>query len=240
MARRVLPAEAGSSARAGLRRRAPRHRRDQRLVLLAAAPVQLPGLVRADAGRVRVQRQGAAVRDAHEEAARRRGPRWPTSSPTACWRCATSSDRSCGSCRRRSATTPSGWRRSSPSCPSRRGEAAWQARRHDERVAERCLTDIDADRPLRHAVEVRHKSFAVPAFLDQLREHGVADRRGGHRRQVAEDHRGDGGIRVRTAARRQGALRQRLHARQRSPTGRPPSGRGPTPAGTPTSTSTTT
>ncbi len=58
--------------------------------------------------------------------------------------------------------------------PQSTGEAAWLARRHDERVTDRCLTDVDADRPLRHAVEVRHKSFEVPAFLDQLREHGVA------------------------------------------------------------------
>ena len=58
--------------------------------------------------------------------------------------------------------------------PHSTAEAAWLARRHDERVTDRSHTDIDADRPLRHAVEVRHKSFAVPGFLDQLRAHGVA------------------------------------------------------------------
>jgi len=31
-----------------------------------------------------------------------------------------------------------------------------------------------AGRPLRHAVEVRHESFAVPGFIDLLRRHGVA------------------------------------------------------------------
>lgn len=30
------------------------------------------------------------------------------------------------------------------------------------------------DRPLRHAVEVRHPSFIVPAFVDLARDHGVA------------------------------------------------------------------
>ena len=53
-------------------------------------------------------------------------------------------------------------------------EAAWLARRHDERLTGRALVDTDADRPLRHALEVRHKSFETPAFLDVLREHHVA------------------------------------------------------------------
>jgi uncharacterized protein YecE (DUF72 family) len=58
--------------------------------------------------------------------------------------------------------------------PQSTGEAAWLARRHDDRVKDRALTDTDADRPLRHAVEVRHDTFAVAAFLDQLRAHNVA------------------------------------------------------------------
>ena len=58
--------------------------------------------------------------------------------------------------------------------PRSTGEAAWLARRHDERLTNRSLTDIDADRPLRHALEVRHKSFETPAFLDLLREHHIA------------------------------------------------------------------
>jgi uncharacterized protein YecE (DUF72 family) len=53
-------------------------------------------------------------------------------------------------------------------------EAAWLARRHDERMKDRSLTTTDADRPLRHALEVRHKSFTTPAFLDLLRENAVA------------------------------------------------------------------
>jgi uncharacterized protein YecE (DUF72 family) len=36
-----------------------------------------------------------------------------------------------------------------------------------------CLR-IDAQRPLRHAVEIRHASFATPDFIAQLRRHQVA------------------------------------------------------------------
>src|SRR5690242_2949427 len=58
--------------------------------------------------------------------------------------------------------------------PRSTGEASWLARRHDERMTDRNLVDADADRPVRHAIEVRHSTFAAPAFLDQLRAHGVA------------------------------------------------------------------
>jgi uncharacterized protein YecE (DUF72 family) len=58
--------------------------------------------------------------------------------------------------------------------PRSTGEAAWLARRHDERLTGRSITNADADRPLRHALEIRHKSFEVPAFPDLLREHHIA------------------------------------------------------------------
>jgi uncharacterized protein YecE (DUF72 family) len=58
--------------------------------------------------------------------------------------------------------------------PRSTAEASWLAKRHDDRVKDRALTETDADRPLRHAVEVRHTSFTAAAFLDQLREHEVA------------------------------------------------------------------
>ncbi|MDT7577204.1 MAG: hypothetical protein QOH17_3537 [Pseudonocardiales bacterium] len=58
--------------------------------------------------------------------------------------------------------------------PRSTGEAAWLARKHDERIKDRALTTTDADRPMRHALEVRHDSFLVPAFLDLLREHAIA------------------------------------------------------------------
>jgi uncharacterized protein YecE (DUF72 family) len=58
--------------------------------------------------------------------------------------------------------------------PRSTGEAAWLARKHDERIKDRSLTTTDADRPMRHALEVRHDTFLVPAFLDLLREHAIA------------------------------------------------------------------
>jgi uncharacterized protein YecE (DUF72 family) len=48
------------------------------------------------------------------------------------------------------------------------------ARGRDARMTGRSVLAIDAARPLRHAVEIRHESFLDPAFIDLLREHGVA------------------------------------------------------------------
>jgi uncharacterized protein YecE (DUF72 family) len=48
------------------------------------------------------------------------------------------------------------------------------ARRHDARVEGRAQTTFGTNRPLRHALEVRHPSFAVPEFIALLRKHGVA------------------------------------------------------------------
>jgi uncharacterized protein YecE (DUF72 family) len=58
--------------------------------------------------------------------------------------------------------------------PRSTGEAAWLARKHDDRLTGRALVDTDDDRPMRHALEVRHSSFETPAFLDVLREHHIA------------------------------------------------------------------
>jgi uncharacterized protein YecE (DUF72 family) len=52
--------------------------------------------------------------------------------------------------------------------------AALAERDHDHRVAGRASFAIDARRPLRHAVEVRHPSFVDPAFVAMLRRHGIA------------------------------------------------------------------
>jgi uncharacterized protein YecE (DUF72 family) len=52
--------------------------------------------------------------------------------------------------------------------------AARLAAEHDERVEGRLSLDIDRKRPLRHAVEIRHPSFADPAFIALLRRHGIA------------------------------------------------------------------
>jgi uncharacterized protein YecE (DUF72 family) len=48
------------------------------------------------------------------------------------------------------------------------------ARARDSRMHGRSSLKIDADMPLRHAIEVRHPSFASPAFVEQLRRHSIA------------------------------------------------------------------
>ncbi|MFZ2175246.1 MAG: DUF72 domain-containing protein [Rhodococcus sp. (in: high G+C Gram-positive bacteria)] len=54
-------------------------------------------------------------------------------------------------------------------------EAAKLARHHDEKLGEdRVLTETDADRPLRHALEVRHHSFDADDAKDLLRAHHIA------------------------------------------------------------------
>jgi uncharacterized protein YecE (DUF72 family) len=59
--------------------------------------------------------------------------------------------------------------------PRSTGEAAWLAKRHDDRMTDRAYLVAPPDeRPLRHALEIRHKSFETPAFAELLREHAVA------------------------------------------------------------------
>jgi uncharacterized protein YecE (DUF72 family) len=48
------------------------------------------------------------------------------------------------------------------------------ARRRDYRLKGRSRLAIDEERPLRHAVEIRHESFLVPQFIDQLRKNNIA------------------------------------------------------------------
>ncbi|MCW2800517.1 MAG: hypothetical protein JWQ70_1989, partial [Aeromicrobium sp.] len=45
---------------------------------------------------------------------------------------------------------------------------------HDERVDGRSYLEVASERPIRHALEIRHDSYRVPAFLDLLREHDIA------------------------------------------------------------------
>jgi len=52
--------------------------------------------------------------------------------------------------------------------------AAVLAAGHDDWMTGRSWLETDRARPLRHAMEVRHASFAQPAFIEQLRRHGVA------------------------------------------------------------------
>jgi uncharacterized protein YecE (DUF72 family) len=59
--------------------------------------------------------------------------------------------------------------------PRTTGEAAALAARHDEKLGEdRVHLSIDADRPIRHALEVRHPSFCTDRTVGLLREHGIA------------------------------------------------------------------
>ena len=85
------------------------------------------------------------------------------------------------------------------------------ARRRDARMHGRSVLRIDANRPLRHAVEIRHQSFVECGI-----HRAVAppwDRPGGGRygRQMAVPRGRHGRFPVPAPARRQGAVRQRLH-----------------------------
>jgi uncharacterized protein YecE (DUF72 family) len=48
------------------------------------------------------------------------------------------------------------------------------ARRRDARMTGRCRLAVHENTPLRHAVEIRHPSFADEGFISQLRRHGIA------------------------------------------------------------------
>ena len=53
-------------------------------------------------------------------------------------------------------------------------QAAELARAHRPKMKHGSASRTDADRPLRHAVEVRHQSFRNPAFVKLLRKHSIA------------------------------------------------------------------
>ena len=52
--------------------------------------------------------------------------------------------------------------------------AAELARRHDERLNGRALTETDSEREIRHCVEIRHPSFLTPTFFQLLQHHRIA------------------------------------------------------------------
>ncbi len=58
--------------------------------------------------------------------------------------------------------------------PRDTGTAGKLAKKHDNKLKARAWMKIDVSRPLRYALEVRHKSFMTPDFFDLLREHNVA------------------------------------------------------------------
>jgi len=53
-------------------------------------------------------------------------------------------------------------------------QASRLARQHDQRLSGRSETRALTDQPIRHALEIRHASFAQPAFIALLREYGIA------------------------------------------------------------------
>jgi uncharacterized protein YecE (DUF72 family) len=93
--------------------------------------------------------------------------------------------------------------------PRTTGAAARVATHHDARLDGRAVTVTDADRPVRHALEVRHESFESADFVQLLRENDIAlvcaDTAG--RWPLLDDATSDF---VYAAARRPGALRQRI------------------------------
>lgn len=52
--------------------------------------------------------------------------------------------------------------------------AAKLATRHDRPIKGGAYLTTDAERPLRHALEIRHESFRDPRFIDLLRQHQIA------------------------------------------------------------------
>jgi uncharacterized protein YecE (DUF72 family) len=48
------------------------------------------------------------------------------------------------------------------------------ARKHDSRLSGRAYIETLDDRPIRHALEVRHADFHQPSFISLLRRHGIA------------------------------------------------------------------
>jgi uncharacterized protein YecE (DUF72 family) len=59
--------------------------------------------------------------------------------------------------------------------PRTTGAAAEVAKQHDTKIPDdRALTVAEDDRPMRHALEVRHGSFATPEAVELLRAHDIA------------------------------------------------------------------
>jgi uncharacterized protein YecE (DUF72 family) len=57
--------------------------------------------------------------------------------------------------------------------PRTTGDALQLAEKHDARLNGRSWLKSDSDRPLRHALEIRHESFRDPTFIALLRRHRI-------------------------------------------------------------------
>ena len=66
------------------------------------------------------------------------------------------------------------WSHSWSNCRATTAEAAESLKHCDDRIKGRTWADIDRDRPMRHAIEIRHESFATDSFMRLLRKHHVA------------------------------------------------------------------
>lgn len=53
-------------------------------------------------------------------------------------------------------------------------EAAIFGRHHDQRLRTRAWLRVEGNRPIRHALEIRHPSFETPEFIALLRKHDIA------------------------------------------------------------------
>lgn len=58
--------------------------------------------------------------------------------------------------------------------PHNTKDATKVARGHSDWMAERCFLETDANRPLLHALEVRHHSYVNKEFFDLMKQHNVA------------------------------------------------------------------
>jgi uncharacterized protein YecE (DUF72 family) len=58
--------------------------------------------------------------------------------------------------------------------PRNTRDAARLAKKHDDKLKVRAFTKIDISRPLRYALEVRHRTFMTPEFFELLRKQNLA------------------------------------------------------------------
>ena len=58
--------------------------------------------------------------------------------------------------------------------PRTHKDAAILARQHDARVEGRCWFDVQKDRPLRYAIEIRNESFVCEEYIALLRKHRIS------------------------------------------------------------------
>src|SRR6266513_250891 len=58
--------------------------------------------------------------------------------------------------------------------PRNTRDASELAKKHDDKLKTRAFTKCDISRPLRYALEVRHRTFMTPEFFDLLRKQNVA------------------------------------------------------------------